>query len=600
MIPWITIRGGPATGREALALQGIPVRDLLLTSETEDQLADLAGNAMTTTVVGASMLAALNVAIERIEPGAQPETDAAQIAEDHEARDQLVAGGITGQSALTIGKLDLTRVTSTSLETILDLASRSSRHCQCEGQSGTTAPITKCACCGYRACKSCGGRPEHDYQPCESVRIAPADFENRLKDLLPMRVRLMKVDLDDLRDRAASTSKGTVSDADWALWSRAVTAGTEGEFRFRHLKRQTNWTAVYESPQASLDLFLDTRPEWRLTVHPPTSEPVNSRLRAMLLHPVARLRIDRDLLAGTWELCIPSRQSFEVEIIGCGELVPSWQASLGLMGDFEGTSRWSQLEIKLPDAAELALDRKLSGIYTLLPKCGQAMASLHRKDDVFFFLDPTRCGESKEDSFVFSTHTDRIDYGVERAVLAVLDPKWRQSAKMRETVRLDVLGGWVPCEATLAAVGGSQLASANDTATFAVPSNSSALTPSSCAEATALLFCSVPLDPDHTESMWTVGKWGEVDLLHHGNVTFSNLAWITERLPVLDSLSSWTSLPAEQEPCQRCSPIAPKIHWLKKAGKPNKNGQKTKSTIIAFEDKQEAGRYEHVSPAQCL
>jgi hypothetical protein len=59
MIPYITNRGGPMVGLEALSMQGLPVDKLLLTRETEDQLADLAGNAMSTTVVGACILAAL-------------------------------------------------------------------------------------------------------------------------------------------------------------------------------------------------------------------------------------------------------------------------------------------------------------------------------------------------------------------------------------------------------------------------------------------------------------------------------------------------------------------------------------------------------------
>ena len=46
-------------GLEALSMQGLPVDKLLLTRESEDQLADLAGNAMSTTVVGACILAAL-------------------------------------------------------------------------------------------------------------------------------------------------------------------------------------------------------------------------------------------------------------------------------------------------------------------------------------------------------------------------------------------------------------------------------------------------------------------------------------------------------------------------------------------------------------
>ena len=59
MVPFVTNRGGPLVGVEALSLQGIPVDDLLLTRESEGQMSDLAGNAMTTTVVGVCMLSAL-------------------------------------------------------------------------------------------------------------------------------------------------------------------------------------------------------------------------------------------------------------------------------------------------------------------------------------------------------------------------------------------------------------------------------------------------------------------------------------------------------------------------------------------------------------
>ena len=43
MVPYVTNRGGPVIGLEALSLQGIPVDDLLLTRESEDNMADLAG-----------------------------------------------------------------------------------------------------------------------------------------------------------------------------------------------------------------------------------------------------------------------------------------------------------------------------------------------------------------------------------------------------------------------------------------------------------------------------------------------------------------------------------------------------------------------------
>ncbi|WWD22469.1 hypothetical protein CI109_106962 [Kwoniella shandongensis] len=626
MIPWVTVRGGPVTGREALALQGIPVRELLLTSENEDQLADLAGNAMTTTVVGASMLSALRVALDKLTEGQNAVADAAKVLKDAQVNDDLVAKRVIGEDKLERAELDLAKVSKASLAEILDYAERSSRHCQCEGQSGTASPIEECTACGYRACKSCGGRPDHQYALCQNVRVEPGEFEHRFKELLPMRVQiagLAEQSLAKLRERAEKLGKGTVDEKDWKLWSRAIIKGVEdAEFRFRYLKRQFTWTAVYEAPHATLDLFLQNQtPEWRLTIKAPATEPNNSRLRALLLHPVARLRFDangQDVLCGPWELCVPTQQPFTINILGRGELVPTWQAALGLQDGLEKSQRWSQIEIEVPPNAEKALDRKLSGKYTLLPKCGQAMSSLHKKEyedadkglpQLYFFLDPTRCGEAEDDSYVFSTSTERLDYGTERAVIAVLEPKWRENSKAEQRVKLDVRGGWVTCdEAHLTAVGGSDIAVVNgdagsvprDTATYAIPSSASSISVkldnTGCSHATALLSCRVPLNPAHSESMWRHKAWGEIDLLHHGNATFANLAWITERLPPLDKLSKWTKLAeidAVGTACERCAPRAPKIHWIKRAGKLNKNGGKTKSTIVAFEDKLEAGRYEH-------
>src|SRR6218665_1159974 len=61
MIPYSTYRGGPLIGIELLSLQGLPTDELLFTKESEANLKDLAGNAMSSTVVGTAMAAALVV-----------------------------------------------------------------------------------------------------------------------------------------------------------------------------------------------------------------------------------------------------------------------------------------------------------------------------------------------------------------------------------------------------------------------------------------------------------------------------------------------------------------------------------------------------------
>jgi hypothetical protein len=50
-------------------MQGLPIDELLLTRESEDNLRDLAGNAMSSTVVGASMISALIVGVNALEQG---------------------------------------------------------------------------------------------------------------------------------------------------------------------------------------------------------------------------------------------------------------------------------------------------------------------------------------------------------------------------------------------------------------------------------------------------------------------------------------------------------------------------------------------------
>ncbi|WVQ76242.1 hypothetical protein IAR50_005907 [Cryptococcus sp. DSM 104548] len=626
MIPWVTVRGGPVTGREALALQGIPVRELLLTCETEDQLADLAGNAMSTTVVGSAMLSALRVACHRLKQGTNPDKDATDLVQQSATTDEQVAGRIVGEECLERHDLDLAKVATSNLVSILDLAHRSSRHCQCEGQSGTVDNILECVECQYRVCKSCGGRPEHVYSNCANIRVQPAEFEKRLKELLPMRVEIAGLSAESLtkaKSKAQEHPKALVDEGDWQLWSTAVLEAVVGaEFRFRHLKRQAVWTAVYEAPGASLELVLHRQmPEWRLTVKSPASEPNDSRLRTLLLHPVARLQIDvagQDVLCGPWNLCIPSKSTIDVKIIGRGEKVPTWEASLGLEGTFAGKKRWSELEIQVGEGEDI-LDRKISGTYKLLPSCGQAIASLHKKarssednllSQLYFFFDPTRCGESADDSYVFSTSIDRLDYGTERPIIAQVQSSWRENDEDSQLSSVSASGNWVTCEeAHLAAIGGGDFAVVSatgrsdvyrDVATFAVPKSASSISVSlddgACTHASAILSCRVPLNPSHSESMWQEGAWGEVDLSHQGNAAFANLAWITERLPPMTALEQWTAIAnsgGTEDVCQRCAPRAPRIHWIKKAGKLNKRGGKTKSTVIAYEDRYEAGRYEH-------
>ena len=76
---FLTSRGGPVTGLELLMLQAIPVDSISLSRETDRELQDLAGNAMTSTVVGAAVLCALKVGVDLLQAVREDKPDASKM-----------------------------------------------------------------------------------------------------------------------------------------------------------------------------------------------------------------------------------------------------------------------------------------------------------------------------------------------------------------------------------------------------------------------------------------------------------------------------------------------------------------------------------------
>ena len=258
-------------------------------------------------------------------------------------------------------------------------------------------------------------------------------------------------------------------------WSIAVSGVAGAKFRFQSLQRSEVWTATYLSAigcqeagasrrEACLELIIDPTsdgPEWRLTVPPSiTGEEAKAwektaALRRALSAPVARMRPDptgpaANILDGEWEIRLPVELTGEVSITGGGDKVETWESRLGLKASAsaagEGKQRWSQLTVASEDAE---LSSAVSGTYTLLPKCGTAMASLHRRDGpgppMYLFLDPSRCGKPDIDSYVFANNHRRLAYGEGRGEVAILDAKWRTNhdTKGAQKVAFTRHGKWV-------------------------------------------------------------------------------------------------------------------------------------------------------------
>ncbi|KMU72826.1 hypothetical protein CISG_03260 [Coccidioides immitis RMSCC 3703] len=277
---FISTRGGPLLGIEALALQGIPTDRLLLSSESQRDLHDLAGNAMSSPVVGAAILCALIAGHKALLPGPprvdEPETPHC-VSLPHSVRQDCPMRDVS---------VELSAIASEPIKDILSKGHRSCRLCFCEGQSGTRRrDMLKCSKCNHTACVRCGRNPSHVYEPIPekelALRIAPIDFEIYIKMNFPMRLQLKGLTQELFEQfREPWTSKEVLSA--WKAFMGTVSLALGEELRFSGISRQRSWTVTAE---------------WLFFALPGKHEPSNSPLRQILSHPIAHLGQTREVIA---------------------------------------------------------------------------------------------------------------------------------------------------------------------------------------------------------------------------------------------------------------------------------------------------------------
>ncbi|KAJ4466088.1 hypothetical protein C8J55DRAFT_565810 [Lentinula edodes] len=603
MIPYITNRGGPMIGLEALSMQGLPVDRMLLTRETEDQLADLAGNAMSTTVVGACIIGSMIVGLRLFKKGDEKAVygggDAFEESEDVEMKDiesstipspELpVDERIIGEKSLIFEPLNLTATQNQSLAHLLGIASKTVRLCSCEGRTDITSrPISRCIDCGASSCKRCGGRPEHNTEPIDiiaSPRLPPSTFEMELKSALPMCLSLLNVTaklLDELNEKTLGDLNGKL----WKEWCTAVLVASSSDLRYVELKRQEVWSAIFRSPHGSLELHLDPhQPEWRFFAKPNDDEPANAQIRQILDNPVGRLICQGSLLSGQWAFALPKSTEVDITMKGSGSLVPAWESRLGLQGEaFREKKVWSEIQVSVPKADKPKFDRDISGTYELLDRCGTACNALHKQKgsdlslpQLYMLLVPHRTKDF-EDCFMFSTEIRRLEFGESRPFVARLSTKWRQSSTDdSEKVACLLPFQWVESSAI------NLQPTPGQDARFGIPKDTIRVSGSNvaCQHAQALLSLSAPLR-GQTGAEWPLGSWREVNKSDEREI-FRSVAWLLERIKdVSGRFHSWQKVEGlDHSNCERCAPTPPDIEYMQ-----------VKNKIVGIEDPVQAGEYE--------
>ncbi|QIW94895.1 hypothetical protein AMS68_000413 [Peltaster fructicola] len=419
---------------ETLRLQGLPLDKISFTTETPNELHDLAGNAMTSTVVGAAILSALICGHKAIRQdstrnGHSVPALPAESALRSVQKDLVQTGHLsTMMSRLVID--DLARqlpIKPMPLKELAEIAHLVRRQCACEiGMRCTTAAIRLCMTCGHTACIGCAGNPLHDYgeatsQP-PSGFASPTTFARDLRASLPLHLGF-RFEHDARQTILSQVGDATIIDLVMSALSETFSIG--------QTRRTGHWSTIYHAQQARLELrFSNATAVWYLFVDQPSQQRLRGMtLEANITYPVARCTASHGLDPGSrWEVRCTKQRSVQVTIRGTGDKLPSWWALCQLPG-YEGHFIWQYLDIAISEEHLSEELRNVCGRYQHFPNCGTSHDSLYVKYSperrpVYLFRDPTRTGDAALDCFVFAHDQEAVGYDEVRPLLGRLPAVW--------------------------------------------------------------------------------------------------------------------------------------------------------------------------------
>ncbi|KAL4910325.1 hypothetical protein BDW74DRAFT_186376 [Aspergillus multicolor] len=560
------------------------------------ELQDLAGNAMSSTVVGAAILSALIAGYKVLKPKEQEKNDSSQESEPNpQAREYKLEPH--DKDSLIPSNMYLHSDTTVDILKLQEQAASSARYCTCEGQSLIRTTILKCSLCSHTACSKCSGNPQHVYKRwTDLVRTSPLDFVSLLRSILPARLVVRGITPECYKELR---SNSCIPSETWSVFLDAVSKAVGDELRIFDIKRSETWTVTYEGKYSILKLVIDSLGSitWLLFAKPGENEPALCLIREILEKPIARMVVPSVhsgpgsiLGGGIWEICTPLSASCSLGLFGSGFQLDSYEAKCGLKA-FQGTQVWSQIMVQGTEEDIEGLEVDVRGTYELLQDCGTANASLHRrissdgKPAIYLFLDPTKLGEPKHDSFVFALEHRRNPGYAARLSIAEICHEWR-SAKASDKAEIVTVyhRKWVACPSTsLQPYAGEsnrfiQCFSLNPRASLSISDDK-------ChTENTTLLKFTIPADATALNSGSSAVTDWEVIIPVESPEILREHAWLFQKATGYSDFEAWDQIanPSIHGPCMVCVPPKPRIEW----------GRDAKLRIKAYEDRHDAARYE--------
>ncbi|KAG9960422.1 hypothetical protein KCU61_g6526, partial [Aureobasidium melanogenum] len=554
---YITDRGGPLTFTESLMLQGLPLDRISFTTETERNIQDLAGNAMSTTVVGSAIASVLIAGFKTLPPASDYQAVKKSLA-SRSVLTPIEEPDVQHALQATVGDIDLHELQADALKSVA--------MCVCEGQIGLSEKdIQICTECGHTSCLSCGVKPLHEYaEPLQPERRWPEHFIQKWRPLIPMVLvfssskkliahikqsikltepvkRRPAIQLKKLKERYISAAEKALEHA----------------FTFKAFRRSSSWSIIYDSPFARLELVLGAQPcAWKLYANPGDDISSDDEIRKFFEEPVGIAQVTEGAFFGSewrWRLFEGAAKSkSKLDITGQGEQVPSWAARLGLPKR-AGDRVWSELRIVNSDDKELLED--VEGTYKLLRDCGTACESLYKRTvptggpSMFLFLDPERIGKPTDDRFVFARDHSRLQYDQVREVTARVNAAWRPETQTERSSCVDVSlnGHWVvDASCLLGATNANPILSLKH--------------PSSLEKACSVTETLVSLTFDLPSSILHQRYQGHHRIDPDDKIFFAAFGWALEPLRRNLGVEGAQQSLADQN-CEPCAPSAPEVCW---------------------------------------
>ncbi|KAJ4392112.1 hypothetical protein N0V93_005734 [Gnomoniopsis smithogilvyi] len=415
-IPVLTLEARPITGSEALKLQGLPIENFDMSIETQSQLQNLAGNAMSTTVVGAAILSTLScVAIYDAEHKKGWLKEKLFLKGDFEDANLKDYNSFHGPDAkfnikefCELDGLVLSAYTNSNVAQILLLGEKTRRRCVCQHiLAYSSMALYTCEVCGASLCKSCKGNPEHRMSKSSASfndigSLTYANAEDALRQHFPPVLPMLSVNQNIAGRIAEALQSSHYTSHQRMILADALTAGlsdTIYELAFIEITDATRIEYVSKDNFILRSIIEKDQLVWYLYLDQWSNAAQNLGENHKTNQPIARAVIRANSpnqfpAPDAWDLWVPRNAKFDLRF----RLGHERELQLVSVGDVT----------RIDDAATQCEINSLAGTkWTYHPECGFPERALWVCSDsvnkLYMFLDVNPIGASSHDRFVISS-----------------------------------------------------------------------------------------------------------------------------------------------------------------------------------------------------